>query len=129
MWGENKEVNKLHKIGLIILKLIPMLLAFVYFINTVLSYYNIDTTLLSYIGGMSLIPLVFLYLASYMFRFCSYHRMFLHYILITDIINIYDYYIGIPLNILSLISLHMIFLCIAMFLTLYLYMTKGKHKR
>lgn len=129
MWGENKEVNKLHKIGLIILKLIPMLLAFVYFINTVLSYYNIDTTLLSYVGGMSLIPLLFLYISSYVFRFCSYHRVFLHYILITDIINIYDYYIGIPIKVLELLNIHMIITCITMFLALYLYIHRDKRKR
>ena len=53
--------------------------------------------MLSYIGGISVIPLVFLYLASYMFRFCEYHRMFLHYIVFTWIINITDDYVGIPI--------------------------------
>lgn len=54
--------------------------------------------MLSYIGGISVIPLIFLYLASYMFRFCEYHRMFLHYIVFTWIINITDYYVGIPIS-------------------------------
>ena len=36
--------------------------------------------MLSYVGGISVISLIFLYLTSYMFRFCKYHRMFLHYI-------------------------------------------------
>ena len=88
----------LYKTGLILPKMIPMLLALCCLCNSILSYFNLDVCVLSYIGGISVIPLVFLYLASYMFRFCEYHRMFLHYIVITWIIHIIDYYIGIPID-------------------------------
>lgn len=87
----------LYKVELLLIKLIPMLLAFIYLLNTILSYFSIDMTLFSYIGGVSFLPLLFLYISSYVFNFCEHHRIFLHYILITDLINIYDYYVGIPI--------------------------------
>lgn len=96
---ENSLRNKsLYKIELYLLKVMPMLLAAIYLINTVLSYYDIILPVLSYIGGLSLIPLVFMYISSYVFRFCSYHRMFLHYIVINDLINLVDYYYTLPIS-------------------------------
>lgn len=44
-----------------------MLLALCCLCNSILSYFNLDVCVLSYIGGISVIPLIFLYLASYMF--------------------------------------------------------------
>ena len=56
---ENSLRDKsLYKIELYLLKVMPMLLAAIYLINTVLSYYDIILPVLSYIGGLSLIPLV-----------------------------------------------------------------------
>lgn len=75
-----------------------MLLAFITLLNSILSYFNIDLVILSYIGGVSLIPILFIYITSYTFKFCEYHRMFLHYIVVTWIINIIDLYIGISIN-------------------------------
>ena len=86
----------LYKITVIVLKILPMLLAFITLLNSILSYFNIDLVILSYIGGVSLIPILFIYITSYTFKFCEYHRMFLHYIVVTWIINIIDLYIGIP---------------------------------
>jgi uncharacterized integral membrane protein len=78
------SVNKhLYKTFLYIMKIIPMTIAILSILNSVLSYFNINVVLFSYIGGISILPLIFLYLTSYVFSFCSYHRMFLHYISIT----------------------------------------------
>lgn len=97
------EVNSLrnkslYKIELYLLKVLPMLLAAIYLVNTVLSYYDTIIPALSYIGGLSFIPLVFMYVSSYVFRFCSYHRMFLHYIVVNDSVNIVDYYYTLPIS-------------------------------
>ena len=119
---ENSLRNKsLYKIELYLLKVIPMLLAAIYLINTVLSYYDIILPVLSYIGGLSLIPLVFMYISSYVFRFCSYHRMFLHYIVINDLINLVDYYYTLPISDWQLLVLHMSIAGISLFIILYLY--------
>ena len=42
------------------------------------------------IAGMSLLTWIFMYIATIVFKFCSYHRIFLYYILIVDTINIVD---------------------------------------
>lgn len=126
------EVNSLrskdlYKIELYLLKVMPMLLATIYLVNTVLSYYDIVVLALSYIGGLSFIPLVFMYISSYVFRFCSYHRMFLHYIVINDLINLIDYHYTLPISDWELLILHMSIAGISLFIILYLYV-KGHSK-
>ena len=124
---ENLNSHKtLYRIELWFLKIIPMLLVLNSLSNSILSYFNIDVTIFSYIGGVSLLPLLFFYLSSYVFKFCEYHRMFLHYILITDCINIYDYHMGLPLSDLGYLCLHMIITGISLFLVLYLYLKRKK---
>lgn len=123
---EVKPSVKLYKIELYLLKIMPMLLALVNFINIVFSFNGIDIPLLSYIGSISFIPLVFLYISSYVFKFCKYHRMFLHYIVICNLINIYDYYIGIPITNKSLLILHLIIAGICLIIILYLYVKTNK---
>lgn len=114
----------LYKITVIVLKILPMLLAFITLLNSILSYFNIDLVILSYIGGVSLIPILFIYITSYTFKFCEYHRMFLHYIVVTWIINIIDLYIGIPINDLEYPCLQMIVAGISLFLILYFYLKR-----
>ncbi len=114
----------LYKITVIVLKILPMLLAFITLLNSILSYFNIDLVILNYIGGVSLIPMLFIYIASYTFKFCEYHRMFLHYIVITWIINIIDLYIGIPINDLEYLCLQIIVAGISLFLILYFYLKR-----
>ena len=124
---EERLRNKiLYKTLLYLLKILPMLVALVYLMNTVFSYYNIDTPLLSSIGGMSLLTIIFMYVASYVFQFCEYHRMFLHYIVIDDLINIYDWYIGIPIDNRELFVVHLALVGITLFIILYLYVKHHK---
>lgn len=103
-----------------------MLIALVHLLNTILSYFGMDWAILSYIGGVSLLPLAFLYLSSYVFQFCGYHRMFLHYTVITNAVNIYDYYVGIPLETRELLCVHAAVTGICLFLILYMYVKSHK---
>lgn len=121
---ERLKSKMLYKIELLLLKTIPILMAICSVSNSILSYLDIEVVLLNYIGGVSILPLLFLYLSSYVFKFCEYHRMFLHYLLITDIINVYDYHIGLPLDDLKYLCLHMIITAISLFIILYLYIKK-----
>ena len=75
-----------------------MIISLFYLINTITAFIGIDIPILSTISGMSLLTWIFMYIATIVFNFCSYHRMFLYYILIVDIINIIDYYISIPIS-------------------------------
>ena len=119
----------LHSIVIKLLKIIPMLLALTALLNTLLSYFYMEVPLLSYIGGVSILPLLFLYLSSYAFGFCSYHRMFLHYILANWILNIYDYYIGIPLSDKDLLMMYLIITGIFLFVILYLHQISLKGRQ
>lgn len=116
--------KKLYKVTLVLLKLIPMLLAFCYALNTTLYVFGIDSYILSHIAGMSLLPMIFLYLTSYVFQFCKYHRMFLHYVVLNDIINILDVYLGENISNWIYISVHFILLFICLVVVLCLYKRK-----
>ena len=86
--GESLRNKSLYKTLLILLKYIPIIIALFYIVNTLGALFGIDLPVLSNIAGMSLLTWVFMYLAALVFKFCIYHRMFLYYILVTDIINI-----------------------------------------
>ena len=124
---ESLRSKTLYKIEIGLLKIIPMVLAGIYLSNTILSYFlDIDLIILSYIGGISLLPLIFLYLSSYVFRFCIYHRVFLHYITINELILILDTHIGLPISDLEYFCLQMSIFGISLFLFLYLYVKSNK---
>lgn len=95
-----------------------MVLAFIYFINTVCSYFYISIKCLNYIVFILLIT--FVYIASYLLKFCEYHRMFLHYTLVVCVINTYDYYIGFDINDLEMFMVYSIITIVSLFITLYL---------
>ena len=115
----NKALNKyLYKIELYVLKIIPMLLSLCSFLNTTLFYFGINLTILTYIGGVSFLTLGFLYISSYAFQFCSYHRIFLHYILIVNIISYIDMEFNIPLSNFNLLILYTTIAFISMVLIL-----------
>ena len=117
---EEKLKSKfLYKIELYLIKIIPFILATVCFINTTLSYFCIDVTFLSYLGGISILPLIFLYISSYVFKFCLYHRLPLHYITINIILNLIDEYIGIPLSDRHLYAIYVIITFIFLILLIY----------
>ncbi len=98
-----------------------MVIALCYMLNT-MSYIEP----LSNIAGVSLLTWIFLYLASVVLEFCSYHRMFLWYILIDDVLNIVDYYWSIPISTDNLIRIHNILAGITLFIVLILYVKSNK---
>lgn len=125
--AENLRSKYLYKILLILLKYIPIIISLFYLINTVTALCGIDIPVLSNFAGMSLLTWLFMYIAAWVFQYCIYHRMFLYYILATDIINIIDYYIGIPVNDFGIIVIHSILIGVSLFLILYLYI-KSKNR-
>lgn len=122
-----ESLNKsLYKIELYLMKIMPMLYALLSLLNTVLSYLDIDCVILSYIGSVSFITLLFLYITSYVFKFCEYHRVFIHYTTITWILNIIDLYIGIPISDVAYLGVQLIVAGICLFTILYLYVKSNK---
>ena len=110
-----------YQLTIVAIKVIPILMATLMLVRSILYCLEIDVTLISYFSGISLLPLLFLYLVSYTFEFCNYHRMFLHYIVVVEALNYIDYYIGIPINYDELLRLHLIIAGIFLFIILYLH--------
>ena len=129
MDAEESLSRVLYKAVIVAIKVIPILIATLFLVRSILSCIEIDVTWLSYVCGMSLIPLLFMYLVSYAFKFCTYHRMFLHYIVVNDAINYIDYYIGIPLQYHELLRLHIIIAGIFLLLIIYYHQKWKKEQR
>jgi hypothetical protein len=119
---ESKESNNLYRVLLLTLKYIPMVIAFCYMLNTI---FYIEP--LSNIAGVSLLTWIFLYIASVVFNFCVYHRMFLWYILIDDLLNIVDYYWQIPLSTDNILRIHNVLIGVILFIVLILYVRNHKN--
>lgn len=108
----------LYKIVLFSVKVIPMIISGIYLLNTTLSYLGIDLALLSYIVMALLIA--GLYLLSITFKFCRWHRVFIHYITGNMILNIIDYYVGIPVSDKGMFLLYLLFTGVCLFIALYI---------
>lgn len=121
-----KSKRSEYKLLIIVLKFIPMLTALCYMSSTIFNYFGYNIEPLSNFGGMSLLTWLFIYLASIVFNFCAYHRMFLWYIFIDDLFNIIDYYITIPISTDSILMLHNILIGITLFAVLILYVKDNK---
>ena len=118
---EKYPERRVYKLLIWLLKIIPMLLALTTIAGTLCSFFGINPSVFSFIGSISLLPLLFLYIASYTFRFCIYHRMFLHYIVANNILVYADYFCGIPVEDIALLMLHLILIGIFLFLVLFFY--------
>lgn len=116
---ENKKKRQ-HKMVLVFLKIIPILLVLCHISNTFLSLFGYDSMIWSILGGMSVIPLAFLYLTSYALKFCAYHRMFLHYIVYSEILSWVDYCYELPISNRALFCWHFVIAGIFLFLILFL---------
>lgn len=127
---ENSRIsNQQHRLFLWFLKVLPMIMAGLYFLNTVLSYFGIDWTLFSYLVGIGIIPWLFILLASYVFKFCEYHRMFLYYIAVNNVICWLDYTFHLPVSNWNYLVLHIILAGVFLFIILYLHQKEVKKRR
>ena len=106
-----------------------MILALAAMTGTFLDFFGINSQILSFTCGVSLFPLLFLYLSSYVFRFCEYHRMFLHYIVANNAIIYADYLIRIPVDTMTLFKIHVVVIGLFLFLILYFYRKERCCKR
>lgn len=100
-------------------KVLPILIAIIHCLNTIISFIGGNDIFLNYIGGISLLPVIYLYFASYTFKLCNYYRMFLHYSILINVINTYDYYIGVPINLTQFIALFVIITIMTMLIIIY----------
>ena len=116
---EKQERNLSHKSFLIILKYLPYFIASGYALTTFGDFFEYDLLGLGYLFNVSLSAWLFMLLTSYVFKYCSIHRLPLYYIAVNDILNITDYYIGIPISVRAFLCLHL--LVLFLFMSLYIY--------
>nr|DAF44455.1 MAG TPA: hypothetical protein [Podoviridae sp. ct8Lf7] len=97
--GKVVSVNKrLYKILLLVLKIIPFLLSINETVFTILHYYEIECYSLNFFGGFSVLFLLQLYIMSFVFHYCKWHRVPLHYVALVNVLALYDTLVGIPLS-------------------------------
>ena len=122
---EERNINKYEYKALIqFLKVLPMILAACNCLNTYLSFYGYEAPIVSYIGGISFTGWLFIYLAAIVFRFCIYHRMFLYYVLLNNLLSVYEYHFGFPVSDATFIRIYTFITGIFLFLILFFYRKK-----
>lgn len=127
MNNENNLKSKaLYKITLYVLKMLPMIMAFSYLTMFVLANTVESLVIVPHIIGTVIAPLVFIYLTSYVFRFCAFHRLFIHYYTFVELLNVTDYYIGIPISADALTFIHDSVTIVFLILAVVMYIHKYK---
>lgn len=112
---EKLERKVINRIFLISLKYIPHIIALLYAIYTICSFKGLDLLWAGHLTHLSILPWIFMYLASYTFKYCYVHRLPLYYIGINELLTNLDYYIGIPIETINLFLIHLSLLVIVIF--------------
>ena len=116
------KINRkyLYKVFLITLKVLPYLIAVSYIFFTLGFYFGVELNVLGYFSSCSILTWLLLYISSFVFGFCSYHRVPLYYVLLNDVLNVVDTYIGLPIETNDFFVLHIALLGVAMLLYVFL---------
>lgn len=98
-------LNKdLYKVDLFLLKLLPVIMVISHIIASygaifkVVSGAAIIIQIVSHYLGLVIAPIAFMYISSHVFQFCNYHRMFIHYIAVIELMNVTNWYFKIPIT-------------------------------
>jgi hypothetical protein len=124
--NETTLSKALYKSTLVLLKVLPMIMAFSYLVMFVLANTIESLVIVPHIIGTVIAPLVFLYLTSYVFKFCAFHRLFIHYYTFVELLNVTDYYIRIPISDKAITILHDSVTIIFLILAVVTYIIKYK---
>lgn len=89
-----------------VLKYTPIVLAITNFMYLFLQFLSIDLAFVGGIIGIGFLPLTFLIIASFVFKFCVWHRLPLYYLGVMQAFCLFDFYVGIPLTLFGLLTLH-----------------------
>ena len=115
----------MYKLELVCVKYTPIIISFFTIISILLSFIGIDTSLYGNLLVASLLSTIPMYISSYVYRFCAYHRMFIHYLVIIHLIDICDRLFIIPVSDYNLLVLYLSITGICLFIILYLYLKYG----
>ena len=82
------------KVLSIIVKYLPIFIALMYFINSVLSLCDVYISTITFIASCGFAPLLLVYMCCCVLKFCSNYKAYLIYIAINNLINWVDYKYG-----------------------------------
>lgn len=82
------------KVLSIIVKYLPIFIALMYFINSVLSLCDVYISAITFIASCGFAPLLLIYMCCCVLKFCSNYKAYLIYIAINNLINWVDYKYG-----------------------------------
>ena len=121
--------KKVNKILILSIKFYPILISLVLCLDNILHYLDIRLVFLDYCVFQTLNPILLMYLLSYVFSFCRYHRVFIHYMLVEWFLSYYDDSFQVPLSDKYFMYLQMIIFCVFLFTALYLYLNETGFKK
>ena len=76
MSAENNFKSKaLYKLTIAILKVLPMIMVAAYLLMLIGFYFDSKYIVIPHLLGTVGAPLAFIYITSYVFRFCAFHRV------------------------------------------------------
>lgn len=115
-----------HKLFLTALKIAPVTFALIFLANTICSCLGVPMPILSFIGGNSILSIMFLWLTVHTFRYCIYTKMFVYYILVSAVLTVIKSIFTLPVSALGFIAINLILFGIALLITLILYVKYNK---
>lgn len=80
-------------------QILPLILSIIIIVHSII-YFLLEEELrvFSLIGGSSILAILYLWIASWCFRFCFYQKIFLYYLSIIQVLNMIDEYYTLPIN-------------------------------
>ena len=88
----NLKSKTLYKYTINLLRILPIFMVLSYLLMLICFYYSPRLIIIPHIIGTVGVPLAFIYITSYVFRFCAFHRVFIHYYAFINILNVSHHY-------------------------------------
>jgi hypothetical protein len=85
----NKHLLKLTKA---LTMYLPMLFCFFTVIDTICMMCGVELNVFNYLGGYSILIVIYLLVNSFTFRYCLYHRIPIYYMCFMMVLNTLEYY-------------------------------------
>lgn len=89
----NLKSKALYKLTIATLKVLPMIMVLGYLLMLIGFYFDSKYIVIPHLLGTVIPPLIFIYITSYVFKFCAFHRIFIHYYAFINILNTSDHYL------------------------------------
>ena len=124
-----ENVNDTVKnVTLLTLKIIPIIISLIIATRNFLFIYYLggESPLYSFVAGTSVLTVIFMYSASIVFRFCTYHRVFILFLAIDCLLNIYDWYFILPESFILPIQYTLVLITVIMFIISYIHVKRNK---